>query len=51
VRYNEDIELVTIRHYNQTAIDEIIDGKEVVDSQVSRKTARYVLKASDWQFK
>ena len=51
VRYNEDMELVTIRHYNQTAIDEIIDGKEVVDSQVSRKTARYVLKASDWQFK
>ncbi|MCT4590805.1 MAG: aspartate kinase [Carboxylicivirga sp.] len=51
VRYNEYMELVTIRHYNQTAIDEIIDGKEVVDSQVSRKTARYVLKASDWQFK
>ncbi|MCU4154499.1 aspartate kinase [Carboxylicivirga sp. A043] len=50
VRYNENMELVTIRHYTDAAIDEVIAGKEVVDSQVSRKTARYVLKASEWQF-
>ncbi|MBR8534220.1 aspartate kinase [Carboxylicivirga sediminis] len=50
VRYNEDMELVTIRHYTDAAIEEIIANKEVVDSQVSRKTARYVLKASEWQF-
>ncbi len=50
VRYNENMELVTIRHYNEEAIDVIINGKDVVDSQVSRKTARYVLKASEWNF-
>jgi len=50
VRYNEDMELVTIRHYNEAAIEEMLNGKEVVDSQVSRKTARYVLKASEWRF-
>nr|WP_321453040.1 aspartate kinase [uncultured Carboxylicivirga sp.] len=50
VLYNEDMELVTIRHYNQDAIDEITADKEVVDSQVSRKTARYVMKTSDWYF-
>nr|WP_319401889.1 aspartate kinase [uncultured Carboxylicivirga sp.] len=50
VLYNEDMELVTVRHYNQVAIDEITADKEVVDSQVSRKTARYVMKTSDWHF-
>ncbi len=50
VRYNENMELVTIRHYTEEAIQEIVEGKEVVDSQVSRKTARYVLKASAWEF-
>ncbi|MBK3517188.1 aspartate kinase [Carboxylicivirga marina] len=50
VRYNEEMELVTIRHYTDEAINEVITGKEVVDSQMSRKTARYVLKASEWKF-
>ncbi len=51
VLYNVDMELVTIRHYSDMAISEVIDGKEVVDSQVSRKTARYVVKQSEWSFK
>ncbi|MBS2100334.1 aspartate kinase [Carboxylicivirga linearis] len=51
VLYNVDMELVTIRHYTDKAISEVIDGKEVVDSQVSRKTARYVVKQSEWNFK
>ncbi|MCU4177577.1 aspartate kinase [Carboxylicivirga sp. N1Y90] len=50
IRYNEDMELVTIRHYTNAAINEIISNKEVVDSQVSRKTARYVVKKSEWNF-
>ncbi|MCG8582414.1 MAG: aspartate kinase [Bacteroidales bacterium] len=50
LRYNDEMELVTIRHYTQEAIDEVITNKTVVDSQVSRKTARYVLKASEWRF-
>ena len=51
VRYNEHVELVTIRNYTQDAISEITNGKEIVDSQLSRKTARYVLKESEWSFK
>ena len=50
VRYNENVELVTIRNYTQNAIDEIVEGKCVVDSQLSRNTARYVLKESAWEF-
>ncbi len=50
VLYNSDLELVTIRHYNEAAIDEIMADKEIVDSQVSRKTARYVVKATEWIF-
>ena len=50
VRYNESVELVTIRNYTDEAIDEMTCGKEIVDSQLSRKTARYVLKESEWKF-
>ncbi len=50
VRYNENVELVTIRNYNDNALVEITTGKKVVDSQLSRKTARYVLKKSEWNF-
>ena len=50
VLYNESLELVTIRHYTNESINEIISGKEIIDSQISRKTARYVLKKSDWNF-
>ncbi len=50
VRYNEDVELVTIRNYTDRALMEMTKGKEIVDSQLSRKTARYVLKLSEWNF-
>lgn len=50
VLYNTNMELVTIRHYTDVAIDEVMKGKEIVDSQVSRKTARFVVKKSDWNF-
>jgi len=50
VRYNENMELLTIRHYNDSSIQKMMKGKVVVDSQVSRKTARYVLEASAWDF-
>ncbi len=50
VKYNENVELVTIRNYTQDAIDEVIGKKEVVDSQLSRNTARFVVKESEWMF-
>ncbi len=50
VKYNENVELVTIRNYTQDAIDEVIRDKDVVDSQLSRNTARFVVKESEWCF-
>ncbi len=48
VKYNDDLELVSIRHYTDEAIGNMLKGKEVIDSQVSRHTARYVVSKSPW---
>ncbi|WP_233145521.1 aspartate kinase [Labilibacter marinus] len=50
VRYNENVELVTVRNYTDKAVDKVTIGKEIVDAQLSRNTARYVLKCSEWKF-
>lgn len=47
VRYNEGIDLYTIRHYNQKAIEKIMLGKEVLLEQRSRNTLQLVVKKSD----
>lgn len=44
VRYNEGLELVTIRHYNQATIDQMTTGKEIILEQRTRNTARFVLR-------
>jgi len=50
VKYNEQVELLTIRNYTDDSIHDMLQGKEVVDSQLSRKTARFVVKKSAWVF-
>ncbi len=50
VKYNDDLELVSIRHYTDEAAKTILKGKDVIDSQVSRNTARYVVRKSAWEF-
>ncbi|MFT3740234.1 MAG: aspartate kinase [Breznakibacter sp.] len=50
VRYNDDVELVTIRHYTSDSIREITSQKEIIDSQITRKSAMYVVKRSGWKF-
>ncbi len=50
VRYNENLELVTVRNYNDNVLQMITKNKDVVDSQLSRKTARFVLRTSEWDF-
>lgn len=42
--YNENVELVTIRHYTQAAIDAIVGGREVLLEQRSRHAAQLVLR-------
>jgi aspartate kinase len=41
---NDDVSLLTIRHYTQQAIDENITGKTVLLEQKSRSTVQYILK-------
>lgn len=43
VLYNTNLQLVTIRHYTQKAIDEIIDKKNVIIEQKSRVTAQFLI--------
>lgn len=44
VKYNEGLELVTIRHYDQATIDRVTEGKDILLQQKSRQTARLVMK-------
>lgn len=44
VLYNDQLELVTIRHYNQEVINEITQNKEIFIEQKSRNTAQFVIK-------
>ena len=43
-KYNESVELVTIRHYNQDTVTRMTQGKEVLIEQRTRHTVRFVLR-------
>lgn len=44
VRFNEDLSLYTIRHYNPLVINGLKEGKEVLMEQISRNTFQMVCK-------
>ncbi len=44
VLYNDGLELVTIRHYDQSTIDRVTVNKEILVEQKSRHTARMVMR-------
>jgi len=44
VRYNENVTLYTIRHYNSNILQKILEGKTVILEQLSRSTAQIVVK-------
>ncbi len=44
IRYNEGLELVTIRHYDQATIDRVTVDKEILVEQRTRQTIRMVMK-------
>lgn len=44
VRYNEGLELMTIRHYNESIIQELIKDKEVLLEQKTRHTMRLLMR-------
>jgi aspartate kinase len=43
IRYNEGLELVTIRHYDQSTIDRVNEGKEILVEQRTTETARFLM--------
>lgn len=43
VRYNENLELITIRHYNDESIKQMTENRMILLEQKSRDTAQYVL--------
>ncbi|MEA3505302.1 MAG: aspartate kinase [Bacteroidota bacterium] len=43
VRYNSDLQLVTIRHYNEESINKMSAGKKILLEQRSRKTVQLVV--------
>lgn len=44
VLYNKGVELMTVRHYDQATLDQLINNKEILVEQRSRQTARMVMK-------
>ena len=44
VKFNEGLELVTIRHYDQATIDRVTIDKDVLLQQKTRETARLIVK-------
>lgn len=43
VRYNDNLELITIRHYDSDSINQITESRSILLEQKSRDTAQYVL--------
>ena len=43
VRFNENLELITIRHYDQESIEKIKSNRNVMIEQKTRRTVRFVL--------
>jgi aspartate kinase len=44
IKYNDNLKLVTIRHYSDEAISKMTKNYKIILSQLSRHTARFVLK-------
>lgn len=44
VKYNENLELVTIRHFDQETIDRVLENKEVIVEQKTKQTVRFLMK-------
>lgn len=44
IKYNKDLQLVTIRHYKRENIDQLSAGKVILMEQLSRNTAQLVIK-------
>ena len=46
VRYNDSVDLVTIRHYSSNSADEFTSGRKVLLEQKSRSTWQLIISKS-----
>lgn len=44
IKYNTDMELITIRHYDKACINDLVAGREIMMEQKSRTTLQIVVK-------
>jgi aspartate kinase len=44
LKYNTELQLITIRHYTEEIIEKLSDGKNVILKQLSRHTAQLIIK-------
>ncbi len=44
LKYNQNLQLITVRHYNDAALKKVIESKEILLEQLSRTTAQIVVK-------
>ena len=44
MRFNQGLELVTVRHYDQETLDRVTTDKEIILQQKTRETARLIVK-------
>lgn len=44
VKFNEGLELITVRHYDDATINRLTEGKEIILQQKTRETARLIVK-------
>ena len=47
VKYNEQMELITIRHYTEETIDKMVNGRKIYAEQRSRTTFQVVVKMEE----
>ncbi len=45
LKYNQNLQLITVRHYNDAALKKVIENKEILLKQLSRTTAQIVVKS------
>lgn len=43
VKYNKNLDLITIRHYNQAIIDKVVNNRKILLEQKSRLTAQLIV--------
>lgn len=48
VKYNQGLELITIRHYNQKTIDKVVSKRKILLEQKSRLTVQLVVEGKEY---